>query len=36
MRVHDNTLVIALDTTAVDGAAVTRTLTWRRLGDGAV
>ena len=33
MQVRDNTLVIQLDTTAADGTSVTRTLTWRRLGD---
>lgn len=31
MSVHDNTLVIRLETNAADGTAVTRTLTWRRL-----
>jgi GNAT superfamily N-acetyltransferase len=35
MEVRDNTLVIRLETTAADGAPVTRTLTWRRLGDAA-
>jgi hypothetical protein len=32
MRVIGDTLVIQLQTTAVDGAYVTRTLTWRRVG----
>jgi hypothetical protein len=32
MDVRGDTLVIRLDTTAADGAAVTRTLTWRRVG----
>jgi hypothetical protein len=32
MRVDGDTLVITLDTAAADGAAVTRTLTWRRVG----
>jgi len=32
MEVDGDTLVIRLDTTAADGAAVTRTLTWRRVG----
>jgi len=32
MDVRGDTLVIALDTTAADGTAVTRTLTWRRVG----
>jgi hypothetical protein len=32
MQVQGDTLVIKLDTTAADGAAVTRTLTWRRIG----
>ena len=32
MEVQDDTLVIKLETTAADGAAVTRTLTWRRVG----
>lgn len=35
MQVSGNALVIRLETTAVDGTAVTRTLTWRRLGDAA-
>jgi GNAT superfamily N-acetyltransferase len=35
MEVRDNTLVIRLETTAVDAVPVTRTLTWRRLGDAA-
>jgi len=33
MEVRDNTLVIRLQTAAADGMPVTRTLTWRRLGD---
>jgi hypothetical protein len=33
MQVRDKTLVIQLETTAADGTAVTRTLTWRRLGN---
>ena len=32
MDVHGDTLVIKLDTTAADGVAVTRTLTWKRVG----
>ena len=32
MNVDGDTLVIRLDTTAADGAAITRTLTWRRVG----
>jgi hypothetical protein len=32
MDIQGDTLVIKLDTTAADGAAVTRTLTWRRVG----
>jgi hypothetical protein len=32
MAVRDDTLVIALDATAADGTAVTRTLTWTRVG----
>jgi hypothetical protein len=32
MDVQGDTLVIRLDTTAADGTAVTRTLTWRRVG----
>lgn len=32
MRVVGDTLVIQLQTTSVDGASVTRTLTWRRVG----
>lgn len=32
MEVHGDTLVIRLDTTAADGTAVTRTLTWQRVG----
>ncbi len=32
MHVRGDTLVIELDTTAADGTAITRTLTWRRLG----
>jgi hypothetical protein len=32
MNVDGNVLVIRLDTTAADGAPVTRTLTWRRQG----
>jgi hypothetical protein len=32
MRVEGDTLVIKLDTNAADGTAVTRTLTWRRVG----
>jgi hypothetical protein len=32
MDVQGDTLVIKLDTTAADGTAVTRTLTWRRVG----
>lgn len=32
MDVQGDTLVIRLETTAADGAAVTRTLTWRRVG----
>lgn len=32
MTVDGNRLVITLDTTAADGAAVTRTLTWERVG----
>jgi hypothetical protein len=35
MHVQGNTLVISLDTTAVDGTPVTRTLTWRRLSNAA-
>jgi hypothetical protein len=31
MSVRGDTLVIKLETTAADGASVTRTLTWRRL-----
>ena len=31
MDVHDDTLVIRLDTTAADGTPVTRTLTWQRV-----
>jgi hypothetical protein len=31
MQVIDDTLIIKLDTTAWDGAAVTRTLSWRRV-----
>lgn len=34
MEVVGDRLVIALDTTAADGLAVTRTLTWRRLERG--
>lgn len=32
MRVEGDTLVITLDTTGADGEPVTRTLTWRRVG----
>ena len=32
MQVHGDTLVIQLETTAAGGGAVTRTLTWRRVG----
>jgi hypothetical protein len=32
IEVQGDTLLIRLDTTAADGAAVTRTLTWRRVG----
>lgn len=32
MEVHDDTLVIRLETTARDSTAVTRTLTWQRVG----
>jgi len=32
MDVQDDTLVIRLETNAADGIAVTRTLTWRRIG----
>jgi len=32
MEVQGDTLVIGLETTAADGAAVKRTLTWRRVG----
>lgn len=32
MDVQGDTLVIRLDTTAMDGTAVTRTLTWKRVG----
>ena len=32
MDVRGDTLVIRLDTTAADGATLTRTLTWRRVG----
>ena len=32
MDVQGDTLVIRLDTTTADGAAVTRTLTWKRIG----
>jgi hypothetical protein len=32
MDVRGDTLVIRLDTTAADGTALTRTLTWRRVG----
>ncbi|HET6159311.1 MAG TPA: lipocalin-like domain-containing protein [Dongiaceae bacterium] len=32
MDVEGDTLVIKLDTNAADGTAVTRTLTWRRIG----
>ena len=32
MEVRDDTLVIRLETTAGDGAPVTRTLTWQRVG----
>jgi hypothetical protein len=32
MDVKGDSLVIQLETTAADGAAVTRTLTWRRVG----
>ncbi len=35
MDARDNSLVIRLDTTAADGTAVTRTLTWRRVGSPA-
>jgi Lipocalin-like domain len=31
MQVHDDLLVIKLDTTTSDGTAVTRTLTWQRV-----
>jgi hypothetical protein len=33
MRVQGNTLRITLETTAWDGAPVTRTLTWERVGE---
>jgi hypothetical protein len=32
MEVQGDTLVIRLETTAADGTAVTRTLTWQRVG----
>jgi lipocalin-like protein len=32
MDVQGDTLVIRLDTTAIDGTAVSRTLTWKRVG----
>jgi len=32
MEVQDDTHIIRLETTAADGAAVTRTLTWQRVG----
>jgi hypothetical protein len=32
MEVRDDTLVIRLETTSADGTAVTRTLTWQRVG----
>jgi len=32
MDVHRDELVIRLDTTAVDGTPIVRTLTWRRVG----
>jgi hypothetical protein len=32
MDVQSDTLVISIETTAADGTAVTRTLTWRRVG----
>lgn len=32
MDVHGDTLLIRLDTNAADGTAITRTLTWRRVG----
>lgn len=32
MRVDGDTLTITLDTTSIDGRAVTRTLTWSRVG----
>jgi Lipocalin-like domain len=32
MEVQGNTLVVRLETMAADGATVTRTLTWRRVG----
>lgn len=32
MQVQGDTLIIQLETTAADGATVTRTLTWRRVG----
>jgi hypothetical protein len=32
MQVEGDTLIIKLDTNAADGTAVTRTLTWRRVG----
>jgi len=32
MRVRGDTLVIELQTTSADGAGVTRTLTWKRVG----
>jgi hypothetical protein len=31
MQVHGDSMVIKLDTTTSDGAAVTRTLTWQRV-----
>lgn len=34
MQVRGDTLVIRLETTAADGAAVVRTLTWKRLEGG--
>ena len=35
MEVRGDTLVIQLETTAADGIPVTRTLTWKRVGDSA-
>ena len=35
MDVQGDTLVIRLETTAADGATITRTLTWQRVGQNA-